>query len=327
MRTGEKLLNLATSHQVLQVIAVSVERGLFDALLGAEVSAAALARRTGSTSAALRRLCTVLEELGLVRTRGDCYHLTNTARRYLCRTSPCSLVPFFLHQASLLEPWSQLEFSLTHNTMAVLPRHRTAGHPQQLRLYLEAMDCHGRLKAPQIFKLIGVRNHRMMLDLGGGIGTYAVAFARRNRKLRAVVVDLADVIRHTKRYIRQHGCSDRVSAIARQCLDESLPPGTFDLVLLSNILHIYAPEDCQRLLHKASDALVQHGTLVVHDYLFGCGDPLAVALCDMTMLVGTPQGRCYRKRDLIAWMRAVGIHRIQTSAVAAGTSVVWGTKK
>ena len=77
---------------------------------------------------------------------------------------------------------------------------------------------------------------------------------------------------------------------------------------------------------KAAAALAPGGTLAVHDYLFGCGDSVAVSLFDMTMLVGTPQGRCYERRDLQQWLRAAGVARIRSAAILAGTSLVWGTK-
>ena len=64
-------------------------------------------------------------------------------------------------------------------------------------------------------------------------------------------------------------------------------------MLLSNILHIYAAGDARAIIKKAAQALQRKGTLLIHDYIMGSGDPVFVSLFDMTMLTGTPEGRCH----------------------------------
>jgi hypothetical protein len=95
-------------------------------------------------------------------------------------------------------------------------------------------------------------------------------------------------------------------------------------VFISNLLHIYEPRGCRTIIKKAAEVLARTGTLVVHDYIFGCGDSAAVSLFDMTMLVGTPRGRCYEKKDIERWMKAAGIRRIKTAEILGGTSIMWG---
>ena len=119
----------------------------------------------------------------------------------------------------------------------------------------------------------------------------------------------------------------RVSAAAGECLSDPFPGNDYDLVLLSNILHIYAPGDARSIIKKAARALQRRGTLLIHDYIAGCGDQVFVSLFDMTMLTGTPEGRCHAHDDLCQWMKAAGLSRIKTKAVNTGTSIVWGEKK
>ncbi|MEI6128322.1 MAG: methyltransferase, partial [Pseudomonadota bacterium] len=178
----------------------------------------------------------------------------------------------------------------------------------------------------RIKEIINFNMFSAMLDLGGGIGTYAVSFARENRDLKATIVDLKDVVRHAGAYIKKAGMTDRIQVAAGQCLEDPLPKGPFDLVFISNLIHIYDSPGCKKIIAKAVKVLSDKGTLVIHDYIFGSGDCVAVALFDMTMLVGTPQGTCYERKEIEAWMRQGGITNIISADVLAGTSIIWGQK-
>ncbi|MCX8043526.1 MAG: methyltransferase [Desulfobacterota bacterium] len=323
---ADRLIYLATAHQAMQAIAVSVRIGLFEKLGHRACDGATLASMLAINHATLGRFMNALCCVGLVQCRNDCYALTPFARRYLHPDSPSYLGALFVHQASLVNVWSNLKAVLTKGTMQKPSHQRSASYSQQLMLYLQAHDCLGKVKAERIMKRIDIRRYRMMLDLGGGLGTYAVACARAHKQLIAIVADLPDVVVHARRYIRNNQVSDRVKAVARHCLDDPLPKKPYDFILVSNVLHLYRDDDCMRLILKATRALVRGGTLVIHDYLFGCGDQAAVGLFDLMMLVGTPEGRCYHKQEVSAWMRAAGIGRIRTASVMAGTSMVWGIK-
>ena len=188
------------------------------------------------------------------------------------------------------------------------------------------MDALGRLKSEHIMGCLAMDDNRRMLDLGGGIGTYAVSFCIQYPGLHGVVFDLPDVVRLARRNIQKTGLQKRLSVAAGECLADDLPPGPFDLVFISNLLHIYNERDCKRIVKKAAAVLAKSGTIVVHDYIFGCGDSVSVSLFDMTMLIGTPQGRCYEQADIARWLRAVGIKKIQSADILAGTSILWGVK-
>lgn len=326
LRDLERLIAIATGYQQAQCVIAAVKLGLFDMLLENPCGVEGLARKTLCNDTSLRRLLSALAELGFVKTVGTTYTLTRLTRKFLCRESHEYIGAFFLHQATLIEPWTHLTGSLRLGTMVKPQQRRLMSYRVQLRRYLEAMDCLGRIKAPCIARQIDLQKHRMMLDIGGGMGTYAVAFAQANRNLRAVVADLPDVIRHARSYIRKQGCAGKVRAIALNCLENIFFGEVFDLVFVSNLLHLYRPDDCKDIVEKAGTVLERGGTMVVHEYVTDLGN-CAAALFDLTMLVGTPHGRCYTAKEIKRWMRDAGITGIRAAHIAAGTSILWGIKK
>jgi predicted O-methyltransferase YrrM len=322
----EWLLSLGTSFQASQVLFESVRLGLFDLLERAALSAAGIARRLSLAHNAVERLLRVLIEMGILAKKGSRYGNTPLSKKYLCAGSSFYIGDFFIHRQSLQQPWSELKASLKNNFMVHPDRNRLADYPKQLKKFTNAMDALGRLKSEHIMGNLALADTGRVLDLGGGIGTYAVSFCIRYPHLQAVVFDLPDVARLARRNVQKAGLRKRVSVVEGECLSDPLPPAPFDLVFISNLLHIYNEADCKRIVKKAAAVLAAGGTLVVHDYIFGCGDSVSVSLFDMTMLIGTPQGRCYEQADIARWLRAAGFKKIQSAGILAGTSILWGMK-
>ncbi len=323
----EALLTLGISYQAGRVLCGSVKLGLFDELERKDLSATVLARRLAVSRQALLRILRVLVSMKLLKKTARGYRNTPIANRYLCTTAQYYLGDVLRHCESLSDQWSHLEKALKTDSMVPPSSKRLKDYHGQLKLFLRAMDALGRIKSELMLTKVAIGQCGTMLDIGGGIGTYSVSFARANRKLHSTVYDLEPVIAHARPYIAMSGMHKRITAVAGECVHDVLPQGPFDLVLISNLLHVYNRSDCKKIIRKAVKRLAPQGTLIIHDYIFGHGDALAVALFDMTMFVGTPQGRCHERSDVAGWMQSAGIGQIKHADVLGGTAIVWGHKK
>src|SRR3954452_22637491 len=72
-------------------LVAAVELGVFDALQSQPRSAAEISAAIGASPRHLTHLLDVLVTFGLLDQVHDCYELTETAERYLCRDSPASM--------------------------------------------------------------------------------------------------------------------------------------------------------------------------------------------------------------------------------------------
>jgi len=322
----EDLLGLGSSYQASQLLFEAVRIGVFDALYDRGQTIHVLSEQLCLSPGSCARFVRALKEMGLVKIERELCKNSAMAQKYLCTKGKQYLGDFFIHRETLREPWSALAYSLKHEKMVMPGKNRLACYPRQLQKFTRAMDALGRLKSEHIQKKASVGGFRAMLDLGGGIGTYAVSFCRSNPLLQATVFDLNDVVRQGRSHIKKAGLAGRITLQAGQCLSDPLPEGPFDLVFISNLIHIYKRADCEKIINRAAAVLQRRGTLMMHDYMFGCGDPVAVALFDLTMLVGTPGGRCYERKEIESMMRKAGIKNIKAFDVLAGTSVVMGAK-
>ncbi len=321
------LLQFGMACNASQVLCEALRMGLFDLCSGKPLSGRSLARRLKYSEPALKRFLQALCALGLIEEHDGGFRSGALARTYLCRESEEYLGSFFLHQESLREPLANLGHALQSGTMAPPKGKRLAAYARQLKLFLDAMDNLGRHKSRLIARSIPLKKIDTMLDLGGGLGTYSIGFAGKNHALRSVVCDLEDVVKHTSAAIKSAGLADRIQARECQCLYDPLPAGPFDLVFVSNLLHIYNAAESKKVLRKAAGVLKKGGILLVHDYLYGIGDQVGVGLFDMTMLTGTPSGCCHHKDAVVQWVRRIGIGGVRSSAVSGGTSIIYGKKQ
>jgi ubiquinone/menaquinone biosynthesis C-methylase UbiE/biotin operon repressor len=322
----ERLYALGTGFQASKIIFTAVRLGIFSALDNGPVSGKYLAARLHLSPDALLRFMRALKSMGLIAERGGSYTKTALSRRYLGAAAGQGCEDLLAHLETLESSWAHLAYSLRRGTMRQPQKKALARYPRQLARFLDAMHASGTIKSAAIAETLQLQKYSRMLDVGGGRGTYAVCFARKNINLQATVFDLASVVPHAKKYIRQCRLDQRISTVSGECLADPFPEEDYDLVLLSNILHIYAAGEARAIIKKAVQALQRGGTLLVHDYITGLGDQVFVALFDMAMLTGTPEGRCHGRTELYQWMKKSGIIRIKTKAVNAGTSIVWGIK-
>ncbi len=128
-----------------------------------------------------------------------------------------------------------------------------ADRPLDAAAYLSGFHAHlaeaGAAAARELAaRLVDWAQPPTLLDLGGGLGTYARAFVERGG--RALVVDRAEVVAQTRPVEGVEFVSGDLFEVARR---------DFGVVLLCNVLHLYGADDCARLCARASEC----GHLVV----------------------------------------------------------------
>jgi cyclopropane fatty-acyl-phospholipid synthase-like methyltransferase len=166
-----------------------------------------------------------------------------------------------------------------------------------------------------------------VLDVGGGSGAYAMAFARARRGITAVVFDLPGVVPLTRGYIQEEGLSAAVETQAGDYLKDSIGGG-YDIVFMSAVIHSNSAEENKALFRKAAAALEPGGRLVVQDFLIDedRSGPLQPALFALNMLVGTPSGDTYTESEVRGWMIEAGLRDISRLDTPIATNLVIGRK-
>ncbi len=155
-----------------------------------------------------------------------------------------------------------------------------------------------------------------VLDIGGGPGSFARAFAERG--LRVTLFDLGEVVAHVRSAFDLDGVAG-LDLVPGDFLRE-LPSGPFDVVLAANVSHIYAPEQNRSLFRRAAGSLAPGGTLAIVDFVRGRSE--FAALFAVTMLLATEAGGTYRLADYEAWLAEAGLVRVRCSPIGPDTQLI-----
>jgi len=148
--------------------------------------------------------------------------------------------------------------------------------------------------------------------LGCGPGTYALAILQRNPLLRATLLDLPGPIAEARRIVAARGMTERVDFIAQDAMTYS-PERTYDVVLVSNTLHMIGPERSVSLLKRCYRMVSPGGRIIVQaQYLDDSRTwPRWPTLLNLVQRVATPHGRNHAVGETTEWLKAAGFTDIK----------------
>jgi SAM-dependent methyltransferase/predicted transcriptional regulator len=297
METKFDIMAVSRAFMRSRIILTAAELDLFTIIQESPISADKIAQTHGFNRRALARVMDCLVAFGLLDKNADAYSLTEEGA-LLSSKHPSTALPMLLHMERLWETWSDLTDIVENGTGAG----RKPGKPmdaESRRAFIGAMHVIGRNLSEDIAGDIDLSGHRKLLDIGGGSGTYTIAFLKRYPEMKAVLFDLKDVIEMARERMASEGFLDRAELAAGDFYVDELPGGC-DLALLSAIIHQNSREQNVELFSKAYRALEPGGMLLVRDHIMNEQRtwPPEGAMFAINMLVNTPGGDTYTFREV-----------------------------
>jgi len=307
VRNVDDLMAVGHGYQRAMVLFAGLKLGVFRGLAAGGCDASVLARRIGADSGKLSILLDALAALGLVGKRGRIYRNARVARELLLPGSR-SMESLLLHHLDGWGEWGHLP-----STIRAGRKSRGGAQAAWDENFIRGMEENARDRAAAVAGRIPLRPGDRVLDLGGGPGTYAVAWADAWPGAEITVFDTPATLRVARKILRGKGAYGRVCLAEGDFLKDPLG-GPYDFVWISQILHAYPEPDCVRLLRRARSALVQGGRVAVQEFLLAEGktSPPGPVFFSVHMVAVTGGGRAYTAREIAAMMRAAGFRKIST---------------
>jgi predicted O-methyltransferase YrrM len=310
--TPQKLLQTSGFYWKTCTLHAGVALGIFSHIGSSQVDAGSLAQSLSLDEDAASRLLDALSAMGLLVKENQLFSNSPEAARFLVKDAPGYLGHMIMHHHHLMPSWSQLSEAIRTGEPG---RNRASfADETQRESFLMGMYNSASQLAPEIVKRVNLEGRARLLDFGGGPGTFAAHFCQANAGLQAVVLDLPTTRVFAERIIAQFGLADRVRFFAGDYLDDDLdlPPGPFDAIWMSHVLHGEGYQDCGKMIRRATALLAPGGVLLIHEFILteSRDEPLFAALFSLNMLLGTPSGRSYTQEELTAMMTDAGLVQI-----------------
>ncbi|MGD2155065.1 MAG: methyltransferase [Gemmatimonadales bacterium] len=300
----EQIADYLADRLVLESAALDIYGQLADGPLGALEVADRLRLEPGATQLFLDALVA----LELLVKDGRKYSNSEVADRYLVPSSPEYLGHRLIVAQQNWELWSRLPTGLRTGKRQ-RERRLFLDEPEATRHLLLSIHARARSRAADILGrgLIDLQGCRQMLDLGGGAGTYSIAFCRAYKDLRVTLVDRPVAAAVARDAVASAGLEDRIS-ILEYDVDERELPSDYDFIWMSNVIHSRSYNANRALLERLFNRLQPGGKIAIQDMIMDetRTRPARGAVFSLHMLLNNGVGRCYTFQDIHTWLAGAG---------------------
>jgi SAM-dependent methyltransferase len=316
--TFNEFRDAVSAYRLPRVLLAALELDLFTVVGDRTWSLAALAKKLNVSERGLGILCRNLAAAGVLHKKGSVYRNSKLGATALNANHRAYRGSYLHLIRSHWTDWIRLAESIQSG----LPLdHDVPDGPDYRRQFTWAMHHRTVEIAPAIAGHLHLGHAHTLLDLGGGPGTYALAFLAKNPRLRATVCDRAAALEVAKEIASTHKARGRLSYVLLDFSKEPIP-GTYDVVWYSNVLHIYSPKENQAIFRRVRAALKPGGRFIIQDAFLHDREglyPTEASLFALSMLLFTEQGDTYTVSETAKWLKQAGFVRIKPVPMRKGT--------
>lgn len=318
IRTMSEFRDAVYGFRFPRILATALDLNIFTKMGSRWWTPNALAKSLKGNERAVEILLRNLETAGLLKKRGMSYGVEKLGQTFLNQNSPDyqgAYLGLLHHQ---WENWEQLT-----NTVRTGKPIENDGpdDPEDRRSFTWAMHQRSLPNAQQVAAQLNLKKVNSLLDVGGGPGTYALEFLKKNSTLHAGVWDREAALDVAQTIAKPFRHGKRLSYFPGDLLKGDVP-GKFDVMWVSNVLHIFSPSENKTLFRKLKRALKPGGRILIHDtFLMDKPgfDEVETNLFAVTMLLYTPNGNTYSAKDVQQWLKSCGLKKTKCLQLKKGT--------
>jgi precorrin-6B methylase 2 len=291
--TAQEVLDISRSFQPACVLTAAATLDVFSPLHTKPMTAGALAGVLSTDLRATTILLDALVGLQFLIKQGEEYSVPGDVAGLLTEQSADNVLPMVRHLTNCLRRWAELpKVTQTGKCAETCPSVRGADADQAD--FIGAMNTISKPVAAGVIDKIQPSKFRHMLDIGGGPGTWAIAFLRAVPEAVATLFDLPAVVSMAEKNFAEAGLVDRVTLVQGDYYSDALPEGT-DLAWLGAICHQNSRQQNRDLFANVHNALGDDGVIVIRDLIMDPShtSPVGGALFAINMLVATEAGGTY----------------------------------
>jgi ubiquinone/menaquinone biosynthesis C-methylase UbiE len=291
-----RIFQTLNAFQQTASLKAAIELDVFTAIGEGQNTVAQIAQRAGTSERGTRILCDYLTLMGFLTKNSTHYALAPDAVLFLDRRSPAYMgtIVRFLNAPENVRAYDNLaEVVRRGGTLMSGEGTVTPENPLWIE-FARSMAPLMMMPAEAIAKMVAGSGPCRVLDIAAGHGLFGIAIARHNPQAEVVALDWSGVLEVAKENARKAGVEGRYSTLAGSAFEVKMGSG-YDLILLTNFLHHFDPETCERLLRKVHAALAPGGRAVTLEFVPNDDriSPPEAAFFSMIMLGTTPHGDAY----------------------------------
>jgi len=318
MRNFEEFREIVYSFRLPRLILSALDFDLFTIMGSRTWSVKVLAKKLQVSERGLDILCRNLAGAGLLVKHGTRYQSGKLGQTLLNAQSPAYRGAYLDLMRQQWEDWAQLTRSIRTGKPVEEQGDESPGYRQS---FTWAMHHRSIEPAKQVADQINLKQVRTFLDLGGGPGTYALAFLGKNPHMQATIMDRPEALTVARAIAAPLKQGKRLSFHAGDFFSDAIP-GKYDVIWLSNVLHIYSAKENTKLFRRLRTHVNPGGQILIQDTFLLDPEglyPVETNLFAGTMLLFTETGNTYHLAEVKKWLVSSGFRRPTHIQLKKGT--------
>jgi len=325
INSPEGIRLLANAFRESRVLLSATELKIFSVLDKHMMTSEEVSIKINSNQRATDRLMNALCAMGILKKVHGKFYNTDLSSKYLVEGKPDFMGNLY-HTNNLWYTWSYLTESILKGTSFKGDQNKK-DKDDWVEAFIEAMHYRGVNQGKILSMMIDLTNVNTLLDVGGGSAAFSMEIVKKKPSIKATVLDLPHVIPLTKKYVEEAHLSSSFDFIEDDYLTKEFP-SSYDLILLSAIVHINSYEQNKSLIKKCVDVLNKNGMIIINDFVMNEDrtQPSHGALFALNMLVGTANGDTYTEKEMKEWFQSAGLTNVERKNTSFGSDLMIGTK-
>ncbi|HKZ77890.1 MAG TPA: methyltransferase [Pyrinomonadaceae bacterium] len=317
--TPERIIEVANGFVAAKYLFVANDVGLFESLADGPATLEELTQRTGVPRRTLRILTDAVTALGFLERQDHRYQNSPVAATFLSGRTPGDLRPFLRFWDRLGYPtWMRLEEAIRTDQTTF-----EGFTEEQQQLYSDGVEAITSGTAQALATAYDFSQHRRVLDLGGGTGSFLVAVLNRYSGLEGTLYELPPVAEIARQRLSSSPLAERIKVVEADFFKDPVPGG-HDAFILANILHCFSPERDLELLRGIRRQVDGGARLLLVDFWTDPThtEPAFAALMAGEFLLIPGGGDVYSAEEARVWLQESGWRTVEHKALAGPASVI-----
>jgi len=317
----DPIMRIALGFMGAKHLFVASAIGLFEGLTGGPATLDELAQKSGVPRRTLGISVDAMASLGLVERDGERYRNSAAAAAFLAGTPGPDLRP-------LLRVLDQISYGLWMNLEAAVragegQRQFGGFSAEQQQIFSAGVGASSAASAVALAANYDFGQHRRVLDIAGGTGSFLIPILRRYPALQATLFELPGACAVARQRLASEPEGARVSVVEGDFFMDPLPGG-HDVLIVANTVHVLSVAHNLDLLKAIRAGVEADARLLLVDMWMDPthAQPPAAPLMSGEFLVMSGEGQAYGEDQADAWLGQTGWRKLERRPLAGPASVI-----
>jgi hypothetical protein len=318
--TPDVITQLGTSYMAARYLIAAVEVGVFEALGDSALDLDALAARIAIPRRTARICADAMVALGLLERHGPRYRNSPAAAAFLSGSGQSDHRPALRYAGRSFRYWAGLTDAIRAGGGTGFMAQLDPDAQRALSASVESITAGSAVALATSYEF---GEHRRLLDLGGGTGSFLVCILDRHPDIECGLFDLPAVVALARQRLKVQEPGGRVRFYEGDLLKDQLPPG-YDAFLLANVAHLMSPEHNRDLLERVRASAPPLARLLLVDFWTDSThtQPVFAALMAGEFLLASGEGDVYSEEEIRDMLTATGWDMVERRPLTGPASLV-----